>query len=209
MTADDQALRDLLRGIAAGNATLALALLAAAPRLATAAAAHGGTRRDSAAHFLADIGYQLYAGTTALHVAAAGYRVAIAGELIGRGADVRARNRRGAEPLHAAAVGLPGSSWWNPPAQAETITLLIKAGAAPNARDLDGATPLHRAVRTRCSAAVKALLEGGADVNARNTRGSTALRLAGLSTGRGGSGTAAAKAEQAAIVALLTRHGAI
>jgi hypothetical protein len=34
----------------------------------------------------------------------------MAGDLITGGADIRARNRRGAEPLHAAVIGVPGSA---------------------------------------------------------------------------------------------------
>jgi ankyrin repeat protein len=121
---------------------------------------------------------------------------------------VRARNRRGAEPLHAAAVGSPVSPAWNPPAQAATIALLIEAGADPDAVDMDGVTPLHRAVRTRCAAAVAALLDGGADAARRNKGGSTPLRLAGLTTGRGGSGSPEAKAQQQEILRLLQQRGA-
>jgi hypothetical protein len=208
MTAADKTLIVLMRAIAAGDAARAFALLAASPELARAASTRGATRQDSTPHFLNEIGYYLYAGVTALHVAAAGYRAELARELIARGADVQARNRRGAEPLHAAAVGAPGSSWWNPHAQAETIACLISAGADPNVGDMDGVAPLHRAVRTRCAAAVEALLAHGADVNLMNKSGSTPLRLAMLNTGRGGSGSAEAKAEQAKIVALLERHGA-
>jgi len=143
-----------------------------------------------------------------LHVAAAAYQTNMVSELIARGADVRARNRRGAEPLHAAAIGAPGASWWNPRAQAETIALLIAAGADPNARDMDDVTPLHRAVRTRSAAAVGALLAGGAKINAKNKAGSTPMRLAGLTTGRSGSGSVEAKAEQTKIIAVLRQHGA-
>jgi hypothetical protein len=53
-------------------------------------------------------------------------------KLIAAGADVHARNRIGDEPLHAAAVGIPGSRTWNPSAQAATIVCIIKAGADPN-----------------------------------------------------------------------------
>jgi hypothetical protein len=208
MTAEDPALFSLVQAIAMGDATRALALLAASPQLARTAAIQGASRHGPKSYYLSGIGYYLYAGATALHVAAAGYRAAIARELIARGADVRARNRRGAEPLHAAAVGQPGSPWWNRQAQAETVACLIAAGADPNAFDMDGVAPLHRAVRTRCAAAVQALLEGGADVNAKNKSGSTPLRLASLNTGRGGSGSAQAKAERVEIVALLKERGA-
>jgi hypothetical protein len=129
-------------------------------------------------------------------MAAAVYETEIVRQLIALGADIRARNRRGAEPLHYAPVGLPGSDTWNPDTQAATIALLIEAGADPNAIDKSGVTPLHRAVRTRCAAAVKTLLDGGADVRARNNNGSTPLLLATQNTGRGGTGSPEAKAQQ-------------
>ena len=55
---------------------------------------------------------------------------------------------------------------------------------------------MHRAVRTRCAAAVKLLLKAGADPRLRNKPGSTPFHLAAQDTGRGGSGTAQAKAAQ-------------
>jgi hypothetical protein len=51
--------------------------------------------------FLAEIRHYVYAGDTALHVAAASHQIVIAELLVGRGANVCARNRRGAEPLHS------------------------------------------------------------------------------------------------------------
>ena len=84
----------------------------------------------------------------------------------------------------------------------------IAAGADPNAVDKSGVTPLHRAVRTRCAAAVKVLLDGGADVRCRNNNGSTPMQIATRTTGRGGSGSPEAKAQQAQIVRLLEQHGA-
>jgi hypothetical protein len=72
---------------------------------------------------------------------------------------------------------------------------------------MDEVTPLHRAVRTRCAAAVKALMDGGADVRARNKNGSRPGDLATRNTGRGGSGSAEAKAQQREILRLLTIDG--
>jgi ankyrin repeat protein len=202
----DAALLKFARAIAAGETEAVLRLLAEMPSLARASFATGASRRGPKAYFLMPIGYHVYAGATALHVAAAAYQVRIVGELLARGADVRARNRRGAEPLHAAAVGNPGSPVFDPDAQAATITCLIAAGADPDAPDISGVTPLHRAVRTRCAAAVKALLDGGADVGRTNDGGSTPLKLALITTGRGGSGSVEAKAQQQEILQLLAPH---
>jgi ankyrin repeat protein len=102
---------------------------------------------------------------------------------------------------------MPGSPTWDPRAQAATIASLIAAGADPNATDDSEVTPLHRAVRTRCAAAVQALLDGGADPRRKNKSGSTPMRLATSTTGRGGSGSLEAKAQQEEIVCLLERHG--
>ena len=74
--------------------------------------------------------------------------------------------------------------------------------------DKGGVTPLHRAVRNRCAAAVAALLAAGADPHAENNSGSTPARLARVTSGRGGSGSPAAKAQQAEIVRLLDAAGA-
>jgi ankyrin repeat protein len=205
----ESALMALIRAIVADDTAAALRVLVASPALASARLAHGATRQTAKDYYLAGLGHYLYAGDTPLHVAAAAYRKEIVHELIARGADVRAKNRRGAEPLHAAANGLPGSPTWNPRAQTATIACLLAAGADPNAGDKGGATPLHRAVRTRCAAAVRVLLDGRADARRKNKRGSTPMSLARQNTGRGGSGSSAAKAQQKEIVRLLERHGAL
>ena len=200
--------RILVRAIVGSDVTTAIRMIAASPKLARERAGDGATRQTAKANFFDEILHYMYEGDTALHMAAAAYQERIAEELIAKGAEVRAKNRRGAEPLHYAADGAPGSLHWNPPAQAATITRLIKAGADPNAVDNSGVAPLHRAVRTRCAAAVKALLEGGADVRARNKSGSTAMLLAGQNTGRGGSGSPEAKAQREEIVRILKEFGA-
>jgi hypothetical protein len=187
----------LLVAIANLNHKAAVDLLNAAPSLATARL----PRREE--FFLAERLAQVYEGDTALHAAGFSYDPEMARELISRGAGIRARNRRGAEPLHAAVIGVPGSASWNPACQRDVIVYLIEAGADPNAAAAGGVTPLHRAVRNRCSAAVEALLRAGADPRLPNGRGSTASDLAAWTTGRGGTGSAAAKAEQRVIVELL------
>ena len=49
------------------------------------------------------------------------------------------------------------------------------------------------------------LLDGGADPTLKNKRGSTAMKLAIWTTGRGGSGSPRARAEQLRIIELLAR----
>ena len=206
MVARDAELMTLLRAIIADDEGSASQLLAESPGLANVRVANGATRQSAIENYLVDIEHYIYAGDSALHVAAAAHRPGMIRLLVAVNADVGARNRRGAEPLHYAADGTPGSRTWNPSDQAETITCLIEAGADPNATDKSGVTPLHRAVRTRCAAAVSALLDGGADAHRTNSRGSTPMQLATRATGRGGSGSPEAKAQQREIVRQLQRR---
>jgi ankyrin repeat protein len=191
----------LIEPIARGDDAEALRRLAAEPALARAVHA-------APDYFVEVIRHYVYAGDTALHLAAAAYRVAVVRRLVELGADVRARNRRGAEPIHYAVDGGPGAGWWDPDAQAAVVAALVAAGADPNAEDKDGVAPLHRAVRCRSTGAVRALLAAGADARRKSGRGSTPLELARMTTGRGGSGSPEAKAEQRAIIALLTAASA-
>jgi hypothetical protein len=202
----DAALMTLVRTIVTADDIVASHLLAVNPALAKARFQIGATRQTAETFYLNEIGHYIYAGDTALHLAAAAYHQEIVPKLIATGANVRAKNRRGAEPLHYAVDGRPGARTWNPPAQAATVARLIASGADPNAVDKGGVTPLHRAVRTRCAAAVKALLEGGADPRRKNNSGSTPMLLATQNTGRGGSGSSEAKAQQELIVQLLREH---
>jgi hypothetical protein len=200
-------LAQLLRAIAAGDRAHVSSLLTRLPGLATASTPVGASREAFTEHFLVEIQHYVYAGDTALHIAAASYQADIAKELVAKGANLRARNRMGAEPLHYASDGSPDSTYWNPAAQAATIDYLLRAGSDANAADKRGVTPLHRAIRTRCAAAVRALLAHGADPRRTNGNGSTPLELAVRTTGRGGSGGAAAKEQQAEIIRLLAEHG--
>ena len=198
----------LLRAIDAGDFAGARAMAADDPDLVRHAAQEGATRASAAPHFLDGMRQYVYAGDTALHIAAAAHAADLARHFLGLGADVRARNRHGAEPLHYAADGAPGLPGWDPGAQAATILCLIAAGADPNAADRRGVAALHRAVRTRSAAAVGALLEAGADPRQRNRSGSTPMVLARWTTGRSGSGQLEARAQLPEIVRLLERYGA-
>jgi hypothetical protein len=143
----------------------------------------------------------IYIGDTALHLAAAGYRVAIVRSLLAAGANVNAaENHRRSTPLHYAADGFIAGPAWDPENQVKTIKCLLNRGADINFPDKNGATPLHRAVRTRCAAAVRCLLACGCDPTLKNKPGSMAFHLAVQNTGRGGSGSAAAIDQQRQII---------
>lgn len=149
----------------------------------------------------------IYRGDTVLHVLAAAH----ARELLNRVTGVRdlihTTNRRGATPLHYAADAVVDAPGHVDRAQAETLRWLIAAGAEVDARDANGATSLRRAIRCRARAAVEVLLAAGASVAAVKRGGVDALALARQATGRGFSGMPRAKANQAAIIALLKARG--
>jgi ankyrin repeat protein len=170
-------MQKLLAAIVDDDPARVEALLEANPHLATRAIAE-------ARLYTASIRHWVYVADTALHLAAAGHRVEIVRLLL--------------------AAGCAG---WCPESQVKTIRALLDAGAPVNAQDKNGATPLHRAVRTRCAAAVQCLLEAGADPLLPNLPGSTPFHLAVQDTGRGGSGTQAARAAQREIIRQFLRLG--
>jgi ankyrin repeat protein len=200
----DRAFSRLINAVVNGETAEVSRMLKASPELATAHADQGASRLGPTGFFFERISHYLYAGDTALHMAAAAFERPIAALLVDRGATCGARNRRGAEPLHYAA----DTNRWKPAAQRSTIDYLLAAGADPNARDKSGVTALHRAVRTRSADAVQTLLAGGAGVNLPNKQGSTPLHLAVQDTGRGGAGLPRARDEQVKIVAVLIDAGA-
>jgi hypothetical protein len=169
-------------------------LLKADPGLATCLIAEARLCESKIVHWI-------YAGDTALHLAAAGHRVGLVRLLLAAGADPNStKNHRNSGPLHYAADGFINGPDWNAKRQVQTIQCLLAAGADINAQDKNGATPLHRAVRTRCAAAVKCLLERGSDATLKNKSGSTPFHLAVQNTGRGGTGSEAAIAAQRQII---------
>jgi hypothetical protein len=169
-------------------------LLKSDPALATGAVSEPRLYESGIFHWL-------YAGDTALHLAAAGYRIEIARILLAAGADPNAAgNHRRSGPLHYSADGYISGPAWEAQRQVKMIQCLLHAGARIDAQDKNGATPLHRAVRTRCAAAVQSLLESGCDPAVRNRPGSTPFHLAVQTTGRGGSGAEEAKAAQRTII---------
>jgi ankyrin repeat protein len=158
--------------------------------------------------FVESIAHALYAGDTALHVAAAAVNPVVVEAVLRAGADPGAENRRGAIALHYACDPRPlSASAWSPAAQRRVIELLVDAGSRIDHAEKAGATPLHRAVRARSPEAVRCLIERGADVNASHGKQrTTPLHLALHSTGA--TGTRGAHAEQDEIIALLLDGGA-
>jgi hypothetical protein len=158
--------------------------------------------------YASEFTHWIYSGDTALHVAAAGYRVEIARMLLAAGANPSsAENRRCSQPLHYASDGYLDNPSWNAGRQVAMIRLLLKAGCSIDAQDKNGATLLHRAVRTRCAAAVQCLLDAGADPTIRNKPGSTPFHLAVQNTGRGGSGSEKARTAQPVIIHAFLERG--
>jgi ankyrin repeat protein len=205
---NDAALLALFAAIASRDDVGVTRMLDETPGLATYPLRVGASRQDPSPYFLIPIHHYVYMGDTALHVAAAAHHRGLAETLVAQGATVRARNRRGAEPLHYAADGHPGTDFLDSHAQREMISYLIDAGANPDTIDKSGVAPLHRAVRTRSSAAVAALIDRGADPLLMNKSGSTPLHLAVQNTGKGNSGSEPAKEEQQRIIVFLLAHGA-
>jgi ankyrin repeat protein len=151
--------------------------------------------------FQSPINHWFYVGDTGLHLAAAGHFSLITKLFLKYSADPNARlNRRRSSPLHYASDGSVNDPNWNPDLQIMTIAYLVESGADIHAADKNGATPLHRAVRTRSAAAVKYLLDAGSDARVRNKSGSTPFHLAVQNTGKSGSGNTRAIAGQRQII---------
>lgn len=183
----------LLKAIVDDDRSIIRTLLKSNASLATQTASEARLYESGIFHWL-------YVGDTALHLAAAGYRTEVAQLLLAVGAQVNALNRRHATPLHYASDGYVTGPAWDPERQVKTIHCLLKAGADIDLPDKNGATALHRAVRTRCAAAVRYLLSAGANPRRRNNTGSTPFHLAVQNTGRGGSGEQMAKNAQRQII---------
>ena len=194
------AFQSLAKAILDDDRARAKELLQQDPALATTPASEARLEKN--------LPHWIYAGDLALHIAAAGHRVEIAILLLDAGADcAAAKNHRQSQPLHYAADGCLENPSWDARRQVRTIEVLLKAGADIHTRGKNGATPLHRAVRTRCAEAVKFLLDAGADATLQNKPGSTPFHLAVQNSGRGGSGTEKAKAAQRRIVQMFLDRG--
>jgi ankyrin repeat protein len=157
---------------------------------------------------------------TPLHRAAMAGHAAVARAMLGRSAEVNAKDYGGATPLHVAAAA----------GHRDAAAALLERKADPNAKDLEDLTPLHFASRAGHEDVVALLLDKGADPNIRAKLLGTPLHEAaehghlgivqlllkqgGLANARsGGSPTpwtpwhAAKEAGHGAIADLLRSHG--
>ncbi len=107
-------------------------------------------------------------GETALMMACIKGHLALAKELILRGADI---NREGWAPLHYAASA-------DTPQTVDIIRLLLDNSAYIDAESPNGTTPLMLAAQYSSEAVVDLLLKEGADIALRNQRGFTAVDFA-------------------------------
>jgi uncharacterized protein len=107
-------------------------------------------------------------GTTALHWAAERDDPRMVEMLLRAGANARAANRYGVQPLALAAVN--GS--------AAVLELLLNAGADPNPGLSPGETAIMAAARTGKVDALKVLAAHGAAIDTRDAKGQTALMWA-------------------------------
>jgi hypothetical protein len=191
----------LLKAIVDEDWTAVNSLLKGDPGLVTQSIKQAKLYRSKIFHWM-------YVGDTALHLAAAGHRAEIVRRLIEAGADPNAaKNHRASRPLHYAADGCPGGPIWDAKNQVATIRVLLDHGADLHAQDKNGATALHRSVRTRCAEAVRCLLKAGSDPTTQNKPGSTPFHLAVQNTGRGGSGLTEAIEAQREIIEVFLEAG--
>ncbi|KAK3656704.1 hypothetical protein LTR22_009683 [Elasticomyces elasticus] len=107
--------------------------------------------------------------------------------------DINQVDKLGRTALHTASSSM----------RPDLVTILLKAGATPDAHDKDGKSPLHRMMNARwsseCTKIAKLLIEAGADINSRNVAGLTPMFFAMAHTFATG---------QAGAVKFLLRHGA-
>ena len=102
------------------------------------------------------------ASDISIHDAAAGGHIKAIKQHLAAGADVSAKDRYGATPLHRAAT-------------TEIAELLIAKGADVNAKMDNGLTPLHYAAVEGRKEITELLIAAGADVNAKDDRSGTPL----------------------------------
>jgi hypothetical protein len=116
---------------------------------------------------------------TPLMAAARYHHVPVVEFLLGVGADVHRRDMYGHTPLHWSVAERPGTEpFYRGELQRDCVRLLIERGAAIDAQDDDGGTPLMKAAWFGCLPSIVELLDHGASVSIRDAKGRSAEELA-------------------------------
>lgn len=116
---------------------------------------------------------------TALFVAVAEEKYALATMLLDKGADPNLANDDKRTPLLVVIrKGFNTVSYVRQPQSARVVNGLLERGADVNARDIDGTTPLEEAARIGDAETIRALVVRGANVATKNNDGETPLDIA-------------------------------
>lgn len=133
----------------------------------------------------ADVTQQDQEGRSAIHRAAA-HSPELLDLIITHGGNINAQTRAGATPLHVATSTIIDRIVSRDFHNARDLNirayahLLDKADIDINATDINGCTPLHRAVNSNSLKKIQLLLEHGAKVNIKESRGHTPMDMAVL-----------------------------
>ena len=126
---------DFVRQVVSGDIDEVSRRLAASPSLAAAPAEVGAARQGAPDFFFTEIAHYLYAGDTALHVAAWRANHDVVRELIARRAPLNALDSKGRSAMMLA-VKACVDSYWMGRRQPDSVKALLDAGASTAGVDL-------------------------------------------------------------------------
>lgn len=109
---------------------------------------------------------------TPLHFACKRGKIEVCKLLIKVGAGIMARDAKGRTPLHRLVADMGYG-----PNHSSTLRYLLAAGAAVNAVNNTGETPLHVAMHVGQVDAISTLINAGADVTKRNAKGESPMEV--------------------------------
>ncbi|MHB1000839.1 MAG: ankyrin repeat domain-containing protein [Armatimonadota bacterium] len=116
-------------------------------------------------------------GYTPLLNAILGHHADMATYLIGKRADVNAKDKFGHTPFSLSFAQYINDKRDGKPGDMKLLKLLIENGADINVKGIDDETPLHMAARTNQNDAARLLIDNGADTNALDSKHQTPLLL--------------------------------